>query len=597
MTDSAGPPAAESVAPRRSPVSVRRLRAGDAVALAAVCVLAFAAAIWFAVLGVQVHRALHTSAYDLGFFDQILWNTAHGRWFATTYTPHSYNFLGQHAEWALLPFAGLYRLFDAGAETLIEAQALAAGLAIVPLYLVARRHAPALPSALLCLAFLLAPQLERGVDFGFHPELALPLLAFSAYAAHLYRRPAVFVALCLAMLLVKEDAFLVVLALAALAAIDGRRRLGGPLALIAVVYATLTLLVVMPHMRGPYVSDLAERYGYLGTTPPAIVKGALLHPDRAITHLSKWSIVATVVGLLLVTGFLPLFAPEALLLAVPPALVGLLATHPEQQALDLQYAAPVLAILFIAAARGLARLSARPLTLNAFRWGAGEGSRPCTGLPNPASPSARLSLPLRGREWIFRGVGGLSPLAAIPLPRWGRDRFCSAKPGLGSPVRSSIPAPAPGLSPLAGGKRLGDSGRARATLPLALAVCALLLATLGYMRRGPYPGGGAYAAWRFRDDGDGAALTRVARLIPIDAAVSAQTGLLTHLSQRRTAWEFPRLEGAPYVVVEDYGIVSQQSKQTYGGYDAVRARLPALGYVEIAHDHGIQLYHLAGAAQ
>jgi hypothetical protein len=190
---------------------------------------------------------------------------------------------------------------------------------------------------------------------------------------------------------------------------------------------------------------------------------------------------------------------------VPPALVGLLATHPEQQALDLQYAAPVLAVLFIAAARGLGR------------------------------------------------AGGMTRLR-----------------------QSRIPSVA---------------------LPLALALCGLLLSGAGYLRRGPYPPGGAYAGWRFRDNGDGAALTRLARLIPNDAPVSAQTGLLSHLSQRRAAWEFPRLEGAPYVVVQDAGIVSQQSLDTYGGYNAVRTALPLLGYVEIAHDHGVHLFHFAGADQ
>src|SRR6266508_669964 len=73
--------------------------------------LVLVAAAWavFSWALVAQHRAFQSHAYDLGFFDQIIWNTSHGRWFATTFVP--YNFLGQHMEPVLLPFAALYRLW------------------------------------------------------------------------------------------------------------------------------------------------------------------------------------------------------------------------------------------------------------------------------------------------------------------------------------------------------------------------------------------------------------------------------------------------------------------------------------------------------
>ena len=53
------------------------------------------------------HRAGYSAAYDLGFFDQIVWNTAHGRWFATSFL--KYNFAGEHMEPVLLLYAAVYR--------------------------------------------------------------------------------------------------------------------------------------------------------------------------------------------------------------------------------------------------------------------------------------------------------------------------------------------------------------------------------------------------------------------------------------------------------------------------------------------------------
>src|SRR5579883_328123 len=53
-----------------------------------------------------------------------------------------------------------------------------------------------------------------------------------------------------------------------------------------------------------------------------------------------------------------------------------------------------------------------------------------TGLPTPGAPEACLSPPQGGGGWD----GLWKPRAALalnPLPPWGRDRFCEAKPGLG----------------------------------------------------------------------------------------------------------------------------------------------------------------------
>ena len=40
------------------------------------------------------HAGYQSNAYDLGFFDQITWNTSEGRIFETSFV--KYNFLGQH---------------------------------------------------------------------------------------------------------------------------------------------------------------------------------------------------------------------------------------------------------------------------------------------------------------------------------------------------------------------------------------------------------------------------------------------------------------------------------------------------------------------
>lgn len=119
-------------------------------------------------------RDLQTSAYDLAAFDQVIWNSAHGRLFETSFLP--YNYVGEHFQPVLLLFVPFYWP-GGGAPVLLVAQVLASGIAAVVLYEAARtlRLHPAV-SAAAAIAYLLNPYLHRALAFDFHPEtmLALP---------------------------------------------------------------------------------------------------------------------------------------------------------------------------------------------------------------------------------------------------------------------------------------------------------------------------------------------------------------------------------------------------------------------------------------
>ncbi len=391
----------------------------------------------YAIFGLRVYRSLHASAFDLAFFDQILWNTAHGRWFETTYV--AYNFLGQHFELLLLPLALLYRL-GAGPQTLVVVQAAGAALAALPLYIAGRRLLRAPAAALLAVAYLVSPALQRGVDFGFHPDLFEPLAAFGALAALLWRRDRLFLLAVVLLLLLKEDAFLVALGLGWIALLCGRKRLGLSVIAVSLAWGVLVLALIMPHLRHGASSDLAERYGYLGDKPLAIVAGALLHPDRVLGHLAA-PVPATAVFVLLAGfAFLPLLAPDVLLAAIPAALVGLLSTHPQQRALDVQYGAPVLTLVVVAVMFGAARAErwAPRLAARLSRCSRARAFRRLArGLPACALAAALLAAYLRGpypperaaARWRFADDGSAAALARVSglIPP---DASLSAQTGL-----------------------------------------------------------------------------------------------------------------------------------------------------------------------
>ena len=93
------------------------------IALAA----AVLAALLLGALALVRHWTFHSTASDLAVFDQVLWNTIHGRFMESTLSlarcePHS--FFGDHFSPALLLILPLYALFP-HPETLIVVQTIA----------------------------------------------------------------------------------------------------------------------------------------------------------------------------------------------------------------------------------------------------------------------------------------------------------------------------------------------------------------------------------------------------------------------------------------------------------------------------------------
>jgi uncharacterized membrane protein len=456
-------------------------------AIAAVAWLTFTAAL------LAQHRTYRSNAFDLGFFDQIIWNTAQGRWFETSFV--DYNFLGQHMEPVLLPFAAAYRL-GANVEILLAVQAAVVTAAALPLFLAARRLLVSSTAALLvAAAYLLSPHLHGAVLFDFHPEVLGIAAVFAAFALLVHGRPGWSLAAVVSLALLKEDAALAATGFALIVWVSGRRRHALALLAVALLYAAVVAGLVMPAIRGG-PGDLQDRYGYLGTDSTGVARGAIRHPGRVAEHLLAPPRLAAGAYPLATLALLPL-ASLAVLAAAPLLAANLLSTHPAQNELTLHYAALPYAVLVVAAVLGAAR-----------------------------SAKAIDTVIRPGRVvWRNSAVVIATLLLAASAVSWF----------LGSPL----------------GPRRFDGSR--------------------YLRSEHH-----------------AATDRVLALIPPDAPLSAQSGLLPHLSRRQWIWEFPRLEGAEYVVVDRNGWRSSQADAA--GYDAVLAALPSQGFCRLVAEESVELY-------
>lgn len=291
--------------------------------------------------------SFHSTAYDLAFFDQVVWSASAGHGLSSSFV--GYSFFGQHLEPALLLLVPLDRI-HATPVWLFAAQSLALGLAVVPLWALTRcwlgtRRAAVIASA----AYLLQVGVARAAGFDFHTEaLGVPFVFLALYGAARGSTPLLLIAGTVP-LLCKEDGALVSAGAGVLAYLVHRRRAGLVLAGGAVVAGAVEVLVLMPRLRDGAPGDLIDRYRYLGATPGSVVSHLLTEPQSWLGHLLSAPAGPALLLALAAVGLLPLLRPATLLAVLPAMLVALISADPFQSGLRLQYGLPATPLLVAAA--------------------------------------------------------------------------------------------------------------------------------------------------------------------------------------------------------------------------------------------------------
>lgn len=301
-----------------------------------------AAGFWYGWLLLRRDAALTTFGYDQAFFQQLVWNLDHGRWFVSSFDAGS--FLGLHFEPLLVLPAALELVWpDPRMLSLLAAASVAGMVATAFVYLRALTGRPALAAAL-ALPLPLWPAVQESTRANFHPETIGICAALLAGGAGLRGRTALCGCLAVVALGAKEDqAWNVLVVGLALAAVPTHRVLGRRLAVFAIAWGVIVTGVLMPLLRHGHYVDTDTYYRWLASASPAAVLHALAIPAGWLAALTM---VACAAGL-------PMLRPAWLALALPPLLADLLSAHGPQPLLHLQYALPLLVPLLTATAMAL----------------------------------------------------------------------------------------------------------------------------------------------------------------------------------------------------------------------------------------------------
>lgn len=316
-------------------------------------------AVFFSYHTIVHHRNLHSTSFDLGIFDNLMWNLVHGGplFKASPALGPEGSHLARHATFVAYALAPAYALWPAP-ETLLAIQAVLVGAAAIPLFLFARRHVGSWAGCLLAGAYLLYPPVHGANLYDFHFLTIAPVflwLSLHLLEARRDRLAALAIAVTLS---VREDVAVGVAILGAYLVLSGERpRAGLVVAAVAVAYVAAVRGVIMPSAgqapfflsmyRGLVPPSESDFLGVLRTvlTNPAYTIGSLLEPDKLVYVLQ----------ILLPLAFLPLLRPLGLLFCVPGFLFTLLATgYAPLVQISFQYTAHWTAFMFPAAVLGLA---------------------------------------------------------------------------------------------------------------------------------------------------------------------------------------------------------------------------------------------------
>jgi len=354
-------------------------------------------------LSLERHAAHRTNALDLGYYSNTLWNTLHGRPFRFT-TYHQANFvfpefdpnvtrkpdnlLAYHVEPILLPLSLLYAFWP-DPRILLIVQSLILATGAWPAYRIARRRnfSPWL-ALVFPLIYLLSPSLIGANLSDFHPvafSAALFLWAFDALERGAFWTYFVFAGL---ILMLKEEMGLGVAMLGVWGIAHrgpgltdwlGRRQgsrsgaahtrmtamrawlkspqvRAGLLTIVLAAAWTVAALLIQRDAAGRQLSMFASRYAWLGHTPKELLVNAFT--TRAILDWLRQPAAYGYLGFLLAqTGFVALFAPEILLLAIPETLINLFSSFDWMHSGLAHYSAPIVPFLVIAAIVGAGRIA------------------------------------------------------------------------------------------------------------------------------------------------------------------------------------------------------------------------------------------------
>lgn len=323
-------------------------------------VLTFAAAyaLIAALYAINHHHNLGTTLFDLSIYDNIFYQTIHGKPLGTTLIAGGYH-TAAHFDPILVLLSPLY-LLHPRAELLLALQSVWLASMAIPLYLLGRRllGQPWAAAAIACAA-LLHPAVHGANFYDFHSlTLVPPLFIWAFYFLETGSKRGYWAMLSL-LLLTREDVALLTVFLGVYAILRGRsKQLGLMTISVSLIYFVAVRAFIMSaagddaHSYAYYYSDLVPE----GGGPMSLVVSLFKSPLFAIRHVFSPAKLQFLATLFVPVLFLPLLAKRGAILMLYGLAVILLASRDALYSVHFQYTSILYPAMFVLVPVALAEL-------------------------------------------------------------------------------------------------------------------------------------------------------------------------------------------------------------------------------------------------
>ncbi|WP_437810555.1 DUF2079 domain-containing protein [Sorangium sp. So ce1078] len=331
-------------------------KAGRWLAPLAVAALWAGYALFFSRLAITNHHALHTRTPDLGYYDNIFYQSIHGRPLGCSWLRAGYHG-SAHFDPILVLLSPLYLIYPR-AEFLLVLQSVWLGAGVIPVYLLARDKLEHRGKALLlAVVWALYPALHGANMYEFH-SLALisPLVVWLLYFYETGRDRLYWVTLAV-LLLCREDVSLLMCFIGLYAVLDrraGRTRLGWVTIATSLVYFVVVKVFFMTSagiiMSGKdaysfayYYEELMPNRSGLG----GLVISVLTNPVFALKVMLEEPKILFLLQLFVPLCFLPFLAKPGRWMLAYGLLFCLLASRDAVFSIHFQYSSILFPIAFV----------------------------------------------------------------------------------------------------------------------------------------------------------------------------------------------------------------------------------------------------------
>ena len=318
---------------------------------------------WFSILN---HRYLNVSSFDLAIYDNLVWNTSHGHFLASSLVRGGTH-MSAHFDPLLALLAPFYRLAP-NAETLLIFQSAWLASAAIPLFLLSRRVLGAGWIALvIACAYLVHPALHGINLYEFHSiALVLPLVVWSIYFLERGSWRGYWVTLLL-ILLTREDMALLSCGIGLYVADSLRRpRAGIATIFCALLYFLMIKLFVMAE-PGIFMSGKGDSYSFRtsfeqllpreGAGAIDLLLALVTNPIFALRVALEQDKLLYLLLIFLPALFLPLFARGRQILLAYGLVFCLLSSKPGPHSIYKQYSSVLLPFVMVLLPYGLRELT------------------------------------------------------------------------------------------------------------------------------------------------------------------------------------------------------------------------------------------------